>query len=501
MLALALAVACSDTTISTYNTAPTASITAPVEGSLFAPSDAIELRGVVGDEQQDATTLTVVWTSSLDGELGAGVTDADGRNLHTVTELTAGTHAVTLAVFDEEGRSADASVAFEVSFEAGNAGAPVVTIVSPGNGDLFGQQDLVQLVATATDGEQPWETLDATITSTVDGVLWRGNPATTGSVAQSLGPLSPGDHALYVDVEDTEGHVTSAFVNIAIERDAAPVATISSPADGAFFYSTETIGLEGLVTDDGPTLTEVAVSWESNLQGVLSTGHPDSSGVALANVALTPGVHTVTFSAWDPASNLSTDAISIQVVDPLQWDDDGDGFTESAGDCDDSHAQTYPGATEACDDKDNDCDTAVNEDFIDGFEPNDTTAYNLGSVDSGLWLGGSTAVAASLHVASDVDWFRFEGYDVFLVDNISIDATVNGLDPTGTWVMELWETDSAGNPRALKASHVGGAYLSISWSGDLWADDPEDYAVKLYSTSWPTTSGNACDTYTLTLDL
>jgi len=42
-------------------------------------------------------------------------------------------------------------------------------------------------------------------------------------------------------------------------------------------------------------------------------------------------------------------------------DDDGDGWTEAQGDCDDAHPQSHPGAPELCDGLDNDCDGQVDQ--------------------------------------------------------------------------------------------------------------------------------------------
>ncbi len=55
-------------------------------------------------------------------------------------------------------------------------------------------------------------------------------------------------------------------------------------------------------------------------------------------------------------------------VDP---DADGDGFESIAAggdDCDDDDPNTYPGAPEVCDGKNNDCDAAIDEDAVDGVQ-------------------------------------------------------------------------------------------------------------------------------------
>ncbi len=46
-------------------------------------------------------------------------------------------------------------------------------------------------------------------------------------------------------------------------------------------------------------------------------------------------------------------------------DVDLDGFTTESGDCDDGNAAVFPGATERCNDIDDDCDLAVDEDAVD----------------------------------------------------------------------------------------------------------------------------------------
>jgi MYXO-CTERM domain-containing protein len=46
-------------------------------------------------------------------------------------------------------------------------------------------------------------------------------------------------------------------------------------------------------------------------------------------------------------------------------DDDGDGFTEGMGDCDDDNVGVNPAATESENDIDDDCDGLIDEDFSD----------------------------------------------------------------------------------------------------------------------------------------
>lgn len=101
LLALSLS-ACSENTINTYNTAPEVSITGPEDGTEVGPTQELIFEGVVFDDQQDPSSLSIVWTSSVDGELGTSVADADGYVYFPWTGLSEGLNAITLTAFDIE---------------------------------------------------------------------------------------------------------------------------------------------------------------------------------------------------------------------------------------------------------------------------------------------------------------------------------------------------------------------------------------------------------------
>lgn len=89
------------------NTAPSVTISSPANGSTFAEGATISFSGSASDTQDGNLTANLVWTSSLDGQIGTG-----GSFSRT---LSVGTHTITASVTDSGGLTGSASVSVTVS--------------------------------------------------------------------------------------------------------------------------------------------------------------------------------------------------------------------------------------------------------------------------------------------------------------------------------------------------------------------------------------------------
>lgn len=493
MVVLLLA-ACQDNKVGTYNTPPTVSVVTPADGSHYNAGDLVEFYGLARDSQTPSDRLQVLWMSDLDGELNAEPPDVSGDAKFSSAALSSGTHTITFTAVDENAASAETSIRLEIGPGSDAIGTPAVTILSPAPNQQFSDGETVNLVATATDDVDAYDTLQVEVVDVPDGTVWTGTPTVTGSITAGLTP-SVGNHALTVYVTDADGKTGSATVAYEVLDDGRPTVVITEPADGSVWSAGSTVTFRGTVADNETAPDELAVEWRSDRMGVFSTNPADSSGDTSVGVPLTLGVHTITLSATDSQGKSGSDSIVIEVFDPLDVDDDGDGWTENEGDCDDADAASNPGATDICDDADNDCSGEVNDPYQDGYEANDTAwGFDCGEVDSSwLWTGSTLTLSGlTLHEDDDEDWFQWSADDEFY-DNVSISVTASGLPSSGHYVLELYSRDSG----RVEDSASGSASLTVTYSGDILDDGEDRWAVRVYASSWP--SGSCSTTYTLNI--
>jgi len=100
--------ACS-TTSSPPNTPPTATITSPPNGANFTEGEEITFSGS-GDDTEDGalTGDSLVWTSSIDGQIGTG-------SSFTKKDLSVGAHTITLTATDHDGTTETDTITITIS--------------------------------------------------------------------------------------------------------------------------------------------------------------------------------------------------------------------------------------------------------------------------------------------------------------------------------------------------------------------------------------------------
>jgi formylglycine-generating enzyme required for sulfatase activity len=101
---------------------------------------------------------------------------------------------------------------------------------------------------------------------------------------------------------------------------------------------------------DGYGDSEISLNATSQPDGYVSNNHDCDD--------TNPNVHPASEEICGDGIDQDCSGTDLKCpIDPNEVDDDGDGFTENQGDCDDNNDSIYPSATEICDDGvDQDCD-------------------------------------------------------------------------------------------------------------------------------------------------
>jgi hypothetical protein len=166
---------CSDFITYTVGTPPTISLTAPASLSTFKLGSGVSFVAEVADQEDSPTALTLSWESSIDGVFSTQGAASDGFAQFVETDLSEGTHTVTVTVTDSSNLYSEALVSFEVVPNS----APSISSVSVDPSPAYVEDTLTCTYSgfADVDGDGDFSTYEWT----VDGATLGTGPTLTGA--------------------------------------------------------------------------------------------------------------------------------------------------------------------------------------------------------------------------------------------------------------------------------------------------------------------------------
>src|SRR3989338_6800310 len=282
------------TNITVEEGTPSVSILSPSDSAIFTHKAILNLSGNASDPQDGNLSSSIIWASSVDGNLGTGNVISTG--------LSVGAHTITATIIDSHGLTSSSQVGIEIRPPQ----YPVASIIFPRNTQQFTHGHNISFEATYSDFEDAIIPNSSLVwNSSINGVIGYGTAFTGFN-------FSMGAHMVSFSATDSDNLTSIARLNITINP-APPVPVIQSPNGGDIFAQIEHVVFSGSAKDyeDG-NLSGSSLNWTSSKDGTLGTG----TFLNLTN--LTAGTHTITLNAMDSSGLVGADSLFIIVVGQSQ---------------------------------------------------------------------------------------------------------------------------------------------------------------------------------------
>ena len=180
---------------------------------------------------------------------------------------------------------------------------PELTIESPAADAIFLTSDSITFTGSShdlEDGILPGGSLVSS--SQTDGDLGTGETITVS--------LSPGTQRIRLDALDSQGwNAFTANLTILVEQagNFPPAATITSPAEGGTFLTSDVISLTGTGLDhEDNILTGTSLVWVSNLDGDHGAGESITASLSACS-------HVISFDVTDSGGGTVSEFVNITV--------------------------------------------------------------------------------------------------------------------------------------------------------------------------------------------
>jgi hypothetical protein len=292
--------------------APTAAITSPTADGVYYSDQLITFQGTVSDTEDATEDLVVTWETQEMGDLGLDIDLSGEGRVESFSTLEEGEHAVRLRAVDSSGKDGVDSVVITVG--PPNS-APTCAITAPETDSAGPEGETVTFEASVDDVDIPANQLMVSWASDKDGPIGDSTPTSSGEVIFPVEGLTVNTHVISMTVTDELGLDCAA--NVVYSVGTPPTLTVTAPTDGSTLTHGDTVMFEATVDDNEDLPNEVALRWESDIDGEFSTDGADSAGEATVSIStLSAGDHVVTVTATDTDGLYVTDTVSFTLNEP-----------------------------------------------------------------------------------------------------------------------------------------------------------------------------------------
>jgi hypothetical protein len=293
------------------NTPPTVLLISPQSSDVLFADEAILLSAIIDDAEDDNSTLSYEWTSSIDGVLSMDTPPSAVGAIEATQILSQGDHELILSTEDAFGKSGEARV--EITVLPGDLD-PSCTIVTPTDGAISIYSENVVFEAQAEDDRTTQNQLITSWSSDIDGDLGAGI-LENEQFRNSSNTLSTGLHTITFLVTDNGDHTCSDSISLAVGS--APIISLVTPISGSVVSANTPVEFSGIVTDGEDAPDSLALSWESNIDGVFSTDTANADGtISITAPNLSLGMHNVIVTATDALGFTGDAAVTFRVNNP-----------------------------------------------------------------------------------------------------------------------------------------------------------------------------------------
>jgi hypothetical protein len=245
--------------------------------------------------------------------------------------------------------------------------SPNASILGPTDDSTYDEGQVVEFSAVVDDDFTDPTNLIVSWQSDLQGELPGAIPSQDGNILWSTANLQPGTHVISLMVVDGEGEANQDTVLLNInDLPDVPNIDIIQPLGGDFGYEGEYYTFIADVSDSFESPSDLSIIFSSNVDGDFCNPIADSSGRASCDAILSVNTHELTFTVTNSRDETGAVLAVFHVLAASDIDDDGDGFTENQGDCDDTNSAIYPNAEEVGNGLDDNCDGQIDEGDDDG---------------------------------------------------------------------------------------------------------------------------------------